>query len=265
MDLQLNGRKAIVTGGSRGIGKAIARALALEGCDVAICARSQEALDATAAELAKETGRTIVPITCDLLDPASITTFVNRAAETMGGLQIVVNNGSQAGGRQGNVETVSPEDVLLDVEEKVVGYLRVVQAAAPYMKAAGWGRVINISGGINRSPGSAIAGPVREISTVTMTKAMANGLGQYGITVNCVTPGLTLTEKSLERHKATAQKEGVSLDTVLGRVADRTAIKHLITAEDVANVVTFICSPLAVSITGESIATMGGSSQDVHV
>jgi NAD(P)-dependent dehydrogenase (short-subunit alcohol dehydrogenase family) len=265
LDLQLNGRKAIVTGGSRGIGKAIARGLALEGCDVAICARSQETLDATAAELSKETGRKIVPIACDLLDPASIKRFVEGAAEAMGGLEIVVNNGARAGGRPGTVETVTAEDVLLDVEEKVVGYLRVVQAATPYMKAAGWGRVINISGGINRSPGSAIAGPVREISTVTMTKAMANGLGQYGITVNCVTPGLTLTEGSLERHKLTAQSEGVPVETVLGRVADRTANKHLITSEEVAHVVTFLCSPLAVSITGESIATMGGSSQDVHV
>jgi NAD(P)-dependent dehydrogenase (short-subunit alcohol dehydrogenase family) len=265
MDLQLSGRKALVTGSSRGIGKAIARALALEGCDVAICARSQDALDATAAELAKETGRQIVPLACDLLDPASIKRFVDSSAEALGGLQIVVNNGARAGGRPGTVETVTAEDVLLDVEEKVVGYLRVVQAATPYMKAAGWGRVINISGGINRSPGSAIAGPVREIGTVTMTKAMANGLGQYGITVNCVTPGLTLTEASLERHKATAEREGLPLDAVLQRIADRTAIKHLITAEEVAHVVTFLCSPLAVSITGESIAAMGGSSQDLHV
>ncbi len=265
MDLQLNGRKALVTGGSRGIGKAIARALAQEGCDVAICARSQEALDATAAELSQETGRTIVPLVCDLLDPASIKRFVDAAAEAMGGLHIVVNNGARGGGRPGTVETATAEDVLLDVEEKVVGYLRVVQAATPYLKTAGWGRVINISGGINRSPGMNIAGPVREIGTVTMTKAMANGLGQYGITVNCVTPGLTLTEQSLERHQATAASEGVPLETVLKRVADRTAIKHLITSEDVANVVTFLCSPLAISITGESIATMGGSSQDVHV
>jgi NAD(P)-dependent dehydrogenase (short-subunit alcohol dehydrogenase family) len=265
MDLQLNGRKAIVTGGSRGIGKAIARALALEGCDVAICARSQEALDATAAELSKETGRKIVPLACDLLDSASIKAFVDGAAEAMGGVEIVVNNGSRAGGRPGTVETVTAEDVLLDVEEKVVGYLRVVQAATPYMKDAGWGRIVNVSGGAGRSPGVNVSGGIRNIGTSNLTKSLSNGLGQYGINVNCVYPGITLTEATLANHQAAADREGVGLDTVLGRLAERTTNRHVPTAEDVANVILFLGSPLSVAITGETIAAMAGTSQDVHV
>jgi NAD(P)-dependent dehydrogenase (short-subunit alcohol dehydrogenase family) len=265
VDLQLNGRKALVTGGSRGIGKATARALALEGCDVAICARNEEVLQTTAKELSAETRRKIFPMVCDVMDPQAIQRFVDESAKALGGMHIVINNAAKTGGRGGTVETALDEDVLADFEEKVVGYLRVVRAATPYMKEAGWGRVINVSGGINRMPGVMIAGPVREIGTVSLTKAMANGLGPYGVTVNCVTPGLTLTEEFMERHKATAEREGVSLDDVLGGVRNRTAIKHLITSEDVANVIVFLCSPLAVSITGEVIAAMGGSSQEIHV
>ena len=265
MDLQLNGRKALVTGGSRGIGKATARLLALEGCDVAICARSEAVLQETAAELSAETGRTIFPMVCDMMDPEAIKRFVDSSADALGGMHIVINNAARTGGRAGTVETALDEDVINDFEEKVVGYLRVVRAATPYMKEAGWGRVINVSGGINRMPGVMVAGPVREIGTVSLTKSMANALGQYGVTANCVTPGRTLTENSLEGHRTTAERDGVTLDDVLGGVRNRTAIKHLITAEDVGNVIAFLCSPLAVSITGEVIAAMGGSSQEIHL
>ncbi len=265
LDLELNGRIALVTGGSRGIGKAAARRLAMEGCDVAICSRSEGPLQEAAAEIAAETGRKVFPMVCDVMDPESIKNFVTRSAEELGGMHIVVNNAARTGGTPGSVETATDEDILRDFEEKVVGYLRVVRAATPYMKEAGWGRVINVSGGTNRMPGVMVAGPVREIGIVSLTKSMANALGQYGITANCVSPGLTLTEEFMERYEATAKREGITLDDVLGGVRNRTAIKHLITSEDIANVIAFLCSPLAVSITGEVIAAMGGSSQEVHV
>jgi NAD(P)-dependent dehydrogenase (short-subunit alcohol dehydrogenase family) len=265
MDLQLNGRKALVTGASRGIGKAIALALAREGCDVAVCSRSEAPLKQAAAEIAAETGRTIFPMVCDVMDRDSIDRFVETSARELGGMQIVVNNAARTGGTPGSVETATDEDILRDFEEKVVGYFRVVRAATPYMKEAGWGRVINVSGGTNRMPGVMVAGPVREIGLISLTKSMSNALGQYGITVNCVSPGLTLTDEFRERYEETAKQEGISVDEVLGRVRNRTAIKHLITPEDIGNVTAFLCSPLAVSITGELIACMGGSSQEVHV
>ncbi len=265
MDMQLANRKALITGGSRGIGKAAARLLALEGCDVAICARSEETLLATAKELEAETGRKIFPMVCDTMDPESIKRFVTASAEALGGLHIVVNNAARVGGTPGTIETVLDSDVLRDFEEKVVGYMRVSQAAVPYMKEAGWGRIINISGGAGRSPGMAVSGGIRNIGTSNLTKSMSNGLGQYGINVNCVYPGITLTEATLGNHQAAAEREGVALDTVLDRLAERTANKHVPTSEDVANVILFLCSPLSVAITGETIAAMGGSSQDVHV
>jgi NAD(P)-dependent dehydrogenase (short-subunit alcohol dehydrogenase family) len=133
MDLQLTGKKAIVTGASRGIGRAIARQLALEGCDVAICARTAGPLQEASTALAHESGRQVVPIVCDTLNADAIKHFVHTAARELGGIHIVINNAARVGGTPGTVETVSDMDVLRDFEEKVVGYLRTVQAAAPYL------------------------------------------------------------------------------------------------------------------------------------
>jgi len=264
MDLQLLGRKALVTGGSRGIGRAIARRLALEGCDVAIAARTEGPLTEAASALAAETGRTIVPIVCDTMDAASIQAFVAQAAGALGGAHILVNSAARVGGAPWDVESVDIGDVIHDFEEKVIGYLRCAQAAAPHLKAAGWGRLVNISGGSGRSPGRQISGGVRNAATVNMTKALANALGPHGVTVNAVYPGATLTEATLEQRERVARERGTTLEALLADEAERTLIRHLVTADDIANVVAFLCSPLAIGITGEAIAVNGGGSADVH-
>lgn len=264
MDLKLTGKRAIVTGGSRGIGKAIARQLALEGCDVAICARTEGPLRASADEIAAASGRKVVPITCDTTDLQSIRSFVRQAAEALGGIEIVINSAARVGGAPGDIETVNEADILHDFEEKVVGYIRVAREAIPYMKQAGWGRIINISGGAGRNPGTALSGGARNSATVTVSKAMANALGKYGINVVAIYPGQTVTEATYERLAPQAQREGRSVDDILREQAERTVIKHIPTAQDIAYVVAFLCSPLAISITGEAIAVNGGSSPDVH-
>jgi NAD(P)-dependent dehydrogenase (short-subunit alcohol dehydrogenase family) len=265
MDLQLAGKKAIVTGGSRGIGKAIARELAKEGCDVAICARTAGPLEETAAELSKETGRKIVPIVADTLDVESVKNFVKRSAEALGGIHIVANCAARVGGTiPDTIDTISDEQIMRDYEEKFLGYFRVAREAAPYMKEAGWGRIINISGGAGRSPGSNISTPARNIASVALTKSLANALGPSGITVNAIYPGGTVTEMTVERAKEQAERQGKTLAEFQEEQRQRTLIRHLVTAEDIAYVVTFLCSPLAIGITGEAIAVNGGGSSDMH-
>ena len=264
MDLQISGKKAIVTGGSRGIGKAIARRLALEGCDVAICARGEGPLKEAATELAKESKRKVVPMTCDTTDPESIKLFVDRSAEALGGIHILVNSAARVGGARGDIETVDPEEVIRDFEEKVIGYIRCAQAAVPYMKQAGWGRIINISGNAGRSPGTQISAGARNAATINLTKALANSLGPSGINVNAIYPGGTVTEVTTERSRERAAREGKTLEALLKEQAENTLIRHLVTAEDIANVVAFLCSPLAIGITGEAIAVNGGGASDVH-
>src|ERR1700737_4491047 len=150
MDLGVQGKHAIVTGGSRGIGKAIARELAREGVDVAIVAPNQGDLEATARELASAAKRGIVPLSTHVTSKEQVDRMVAEAARQLGGLHILVNSGSAPGGSAtaiGPIETVIDEDLLQDFNTKYVGALRCSRAVIPFMKTAGWGRIINISGG----------------------------------------------------------------------------------------------------------------------
>ena len=148
MDLELDGKTAIVTGGSRGIGKAIARQLATEGVDVAIVARTPEMLEATAKELAAETGRRIVPIAADTGDDESVAAMVQKAAQALGHLDILVNCAAVPGGTNPppKLAEISDDAFFADVNVKVMGYLRCAREVAPYMQRQGWGRIISLGG-----------------------------------------------------------------------------------------------------------------------
>ena len=265
MNLKLQDKKAIVTGGSRGMGKAIARQLAREGCDVAIGARTEAPLREAAAEIAQQTGRIVMPIVVDTLNGGSINGFIRQAADALGGVDILVNCAARVGGTiPDNMDVISDEQIVKDFEEKFLGYYRCARAAAPYMKQAGWGRIINLSGGAGRTPGTAISTPARNISCVALTKSLANTLGPFGINVNAIYPGTTITEAVLERMRDQAERHGKTLDAHLEELRQRSPIRHLVTAEDMAHVVVFLCSPLAVSVTGEAISVSGGVNTDMH-
>src|SRR5207302_1890122 len=144
MDLGLHDKHAIVTGGSRGIGKAIARELAREGADVAIVARNKADLEATARELAAETNRRVVRLAADVTSKEQVDRMVAEAAQQLGGLHILVNSGSAPGGSAtatGPIETVIDADLLQNFNVKYVGALRCSRAVIPFMKMEGWGRI----------------------------------------------------------------------------------------------------------------------------
>ena len=145
MDFGLQSKKALVTGGSRGIGKAIARELSREGADVAIAARTLADLEKSAREIEDETGRPVVPLALDVTRRDQVDRVTSKAAEALGGLHILVNSGSYPGGSAtatGPIETVNEEDLLSDFDVKYVGALRCARSAIPFMKQAGWGRII---------------------------------------------------------------------------------------------------------------------------
>src|SRR5215475_6228971 len=190
MDLELAGKTALVTGGSRGIGKAVARALANEGVDVVIAARSADALEQAAHEIAEFTGRTIVPVTVDTGSDASVKAMVDQAAAALGHIDILVNCAAQPGGQTPPPKLAGVTDSAFydDVNVKVMGYLRCAREVAPHMIDQGWGRIINISGLAARSTGSMI-GSIRNVSVVALTKNLAEELGPKGINVTVVHPG----------------------------------------------------------------------------
>ena len=147
MDLELTGKVAVITGASRGVGKAIARELAKEGVDVAICARHREALEEAAGELEQETGRRILPVPTDTTNWESVRRMVETTAVTLGRVDILVNNAATPGGLvRGALADASDEALLEDIDTKVIGYFRCAKAVAPYMQRQGWGRIINIGG-----------------------------------------------------------------------------------------------------------------------
>jgi NAD(P)-dependent dehydrogenase (short-subunit alcohol dehydrogenase family) len=259
MDLELTGKAAIVTGGSRGIGKAIARQLALEGVDVAIAARNQQVLDAAARELAHETGRRILAIVADTKDDASVKAMVKQATEAFGRIDILVNNAARPGG-QGPVPAlaeITNEMFWDDMNTKVMGYLRCAREVAPHMRKQGWGRIINISGLAARNSGSTI-GSMRNVAVSAMTKNLADELGPHGINVTVVHPGLTRTEKTPDVVADRARKQGVSPEEIERRMAQANSVRRLIDAREVAYIVAFLASPKAGSINGDAIVCGGG-------
>src|ERR1700704_5275171 len=270
MDLGLQGKLAIVTGGSRGIGKAIARELAREGVDVAIVARNKADLEATASQLGGETNRRIVPIVADVTSRDQVDRMVAEAARTLGGLHILVNSGSSPGGSAtatGPIDTVVDEDLIQDFNVKYVGALRCSRAVIPFMKTAGWGRIINISGGNARTAGN-LSGGARNAGLVHMTRTLAVQLGRHGITVNCIHPGTTRTERTPSLLAARAVQLGVSPEEAEQRdfAPDSprgNSICRMVDAAEVAFVTVFLASDKAWAVSGELVAATGGAGRSV--
>jgi len=246
MDLLLKGKRAVVTGGSRGIGKAIALALAEEGVSVVIAARGREALVATAAELSQRTGVRVVPIVADTADDRSVEALIADAVEVLAGVDILVNNAAAPAGiaPSATLAQVVGQNLLDDVNIKVLGYLRTARAVAPHLIDNGWGRIINIGGLAARRTGNYIAS-VRNAGVSSVTKNLADEFGPKGINVVAIHPGATRTEKMDE---ALAAKFAASV--TIGRIVD---------ASEIAWLVTVLASPKSVAINGETIQAGGGA------
>ena len=265
MDFGIAGRKALVAGGGRGIGKAIARVLAGEGCDVVVAARTRSQVEGSAREIAEQTGAKVIPMVMDVLSTEQVNSTVAAAAERLGGLQILVNSASHPGGAAdavGYIETVNEDSLLNDFDIKYVGALRLSRAAVPHLKSAGWGRIINISGGNARNAGN-LSGGARNIAVVHLTKTLSIDLGPHSITVNCIHPGATRTERTPGMLDVKSRELGISREEFERRQfapgsATGNAVGRMIEAEEVGYLAAFLSSDKAAAITGEAIAAGGG-------
>jgi NAD(P)-dependent dehydrogenase (short-subunit alcohol dehydrogenase family) len=271
MDLGLKGKHAIVTGGSQGIGKAIARALAREGVDVAIVARKKEQLEAAARELSAETGGRVIALPADVTSTEQVEAMVAEADRQLGGLHILVNSGSSPGGSAsaiGPIETVNEEDLILDFNVKYVGALRCARAVIPHLKKQHWGRIINVSGTNARNAGN-LSGGARNASLVHFTKTLAVQLGRFGITVNCIHPGTTRTERTPRLMAARAAELKVTPEEAEQRAyapdsPRGNAICRMVDASEVADVAAFLASDKSWAICGELVVATGGAGKSVY-
>jgi 3-oxoacyl-[acyl-carrier protein] reductase len=255
MDLGLEGRRAIVTGGSKGIGKAIAYELAGEGAHVAICARGEDALRATADELREKTGRKVFALPADVTDRSSVQGFVEGAASEFGGLDILVNNAGSP--LPGTFEQVEEERWKADLDVKLFAAMHCVRAALRHLKASDQARIVNINSIVGRqSAPEYIANSTDRAACIAFNKVLSDNLAQYGILVNSVNPGNVKSEawgSSLEYFAPDKELEQyyqqVAADTPLRRVAE---------AQEIAAVVAFLAGKRASYITGASIDVDGG-------
>lgn len=265
MDLMLNGKRALITGGSKGIGRAIARQLALEGVDLVIAARNAGELDAAAKELAQQTGRKVVGLVVDTSDDASVKALIVNTVAALGGLDILVNAAAKPGGQAPPPKLAEITDALFfdDVNVKVMGYLRMAREAAPHMAAAGWGRIINVSGLAARQTGSTI-GSIRNVAVAALTKNLADELGPKGINVTVVHPGTTRTEKTAGVVAARASATSASAEETERRMAANVTIGRIVESAEIADIVAFLASPRSVAINGDAIACGGGAKGAIH-
>ena len=266
MDLELQGKRALVTGGSRGIGKAVALALALEGADVAILARDPARLEAAAKELREASGRTVVAVVADTTDDAQVARAVADAVRALGGgIDILVNAAAEPGGYAAppRLADISAEFLQREIDVKVMGYIRVAREVAPGMKDRGWGRIVNVSGLAARQSGNAV-GSMRNVAVAALSKNLADELGPAGINVTVVHPGLTRTERTEGLVRAQAKAQGQTEEDILARMAGANSIHHLVDASEVASVVVFLASPKSIAINGDAIAAGGGVPRSIH-
>ena len=264
MNLQLSGKRALVTGGSRGIGKAVAHALASEGVRVVICSRNVEEITKAATELSKSTSSDVFGVHADMGNHLSIKALLSETIAKLGGLDILVNNAARVSGGPTPDSLLEGNDELLryDFETKMLGYVRAAREAAPQMMKNQWGRIINISGMAARG-GVAISAGMRNIALISLTKSLSKELGPYGITSNAVLPGAVITENRKARLEMISAKSGVPPATLDLQDANSTALKRVVTSSEIGGVVTYLCSPLAQSITGEALSVAGGGNRTI--
>jgi len=246
MNIDLAGKRAIVAGGSRGIGRAIALAFAEAGAGVSICARGAERLAATREEIARH-GGTAHAAVCDLADAAAVPRYIEEAAGALGGIDILVNNASGFGASDDEAGWA------VSVSVDLMATVRAIRTALPHLEKSGSGVILNISSisGLRATPRTPPYAAIKAaVVNYTLTEAAA--LARKGIRVNCIAPG------SIEFPGGTWERARLNNPDLHGRILRSIPFGRLGKPEEVAQVALFLCSPLAGWVTGQTIAVDGG-------
>lgn len=275
MDLKLSDKRAIITGGSAGIGLSCAEVLVKEGARVVIAARDADRLNSAVTHLNqmrddrshdhssvdKGTNRAF-GISADITRVEDIKKVVQFAAKTLGGIDILINN---AGSAVGGVFADLADGAFLDAWQlKLLGYIRMVQAVLPYMKQQRDGRVVNIIGGAARNPSATfLPGGTANAAILNFTRGLAPELARSGIRMNAISPGGTATERAKRLAAQAAKDQGISVEKLQEKQNSTIPIGRLVNPTEIGWMAAFLSSDLAASTVGAEVVIDGGSSRSL--
>ncbi|BAY28669.1 short-chain dehydrogenase/reductase SDR [Nostoc carneum NIES-2107] len=257
MDLQLNGKVALVTAASKGLGKATAKQFAREGAKVVICARS-ELVEKTAAEIESETGNEVLAIRADVSQQADIERVINTTVEKFGGLDILVTN---AGGPPaGTFDDIDISKWEAAINLNLLSAVHLVKYALPYLRQSSAGAILTITSTSTKHPvqNLVLSNSIR-LAVIGLTKTLSQELGSDRIRVNSILPGWTYTERVEELVNARIAKSGQTKEAEITAITNNIPLGRLGTPEEFANVAVFLCSPAASFVNGVMLQVDGGS------
>jgi 3-oxoacyl-[acyl-carrier protein] reductase len=264
VDLGLKGRACVVTGASRGIGRATARLLCAEGADVLLVARSEDALLEAADDCAaagQEAGGRAESLVADVTDPAAADLIVKEAADRIGQLDVLVNNAGTA--RRRDLDDVPDEDWYAAWELNVMGPMRLMRAAVPGMRERSWGRIVNVSSSSGKRPsGSTPEYSVAKAAELSLSRLFADRYASDGVLINALAPGAAkselwtadggLADQIMEMEGYSSREEAMQAATAgrpIGRLAE---------VEEIAGAIVFLCSERASYVSGAAWSVDGG-------
>jgi NAD(P)-dependent dehydrogenase (short-subunit alcohol dehydrogenase family) len=268
MDLGLQGKTVLITGGGTGLGRATAEAFAREGVRVAICGRNLEILEKAASNIENETGGEVFAVAADVTNTEDLERLVAAVVDRFGAIDILVNN-ADFGPELNNFLEVTDKIWLDRIDVKLMAAVRLSRLVIPGMMERRWGRILTMTGMLSHSGSFGYEKGATQGGLINLTKKLASEFGQYGITANAVDPGNMWTDgttvegesRAVRRRRGleeAAQLEGVTYDEMLQRHLSTLNIGRQVQPEDAAGVLVFLASDRAATITGESVVADGG-------
>ena len=264
MDLGLGGKTALVTGGSKGIGRAVAHGLAAEGARVMICSRDSKTLAQAAADIERATGRHVERIAGDLGRHDEVVRVAKEAAARLGRLDILVNN---AGAIKGGDFLATPDEEWMNGWSlKLLGYIRMAREVLPHMQRQGGGRIVNVVGAAARNPAvTYMMGGTANAALINFTKALSDLAVKSNVLVTGVSPGPVKTERWDSLMEQQAKAAGQDLATYVKERSQEFPLGRIALPEEVADVVCFLASERASYLTGITITVDGGITRGVYL
>jgi NAD(P)-dependent dehydrogenase (short-subunit alcohol dehydrogenase family) len=258
MDLGIKGRRAIVTGGSSGIGFETARQFLEEGVRVLITGRNQQKLDKARDDLAKRTGGEVHAVVADMTKESDIAKMVEAAKQKLGGVDILVNNAGQM--YSGRFSAIKDDELKTQLETKLFGFMRAIRAVYPMMQAQKWGRIVNTIGGAGKEPDPYMFGSAMTNSALlNLTKSLSEEFGEDNVLVNAICPGWVATDLWVRNTEGMKKEFGVTSEAEARKVAaKKNSLGRMGKPEELANATVFLCSERASYITGVSVNLDGG-------